>query len=247
MRQSKLIAICLLIVLLLASGCQQPTVAELDFLVLDSEHFTIYYTEGHEDPAEDVRAVLEANFDRIIENQQPAKQDKYVVWLSPTLRTFHQAIDMPDAPAWVVGRSAGVEVIEMVSPGGTGQSHSYEELLKVAVHEFAHYVTNRLAAEFKVPAVVWLWESIALYEAGQERDLTDLSYMQTGNFPSFLDGSSGSTDIYHLGYWVADYIINNWGWEGIRELVACRGDVRQALGVTEDEFYAGWYEAVKTW
>lgn len=244
LRHSRDLTMGLLTILLLVTGCQ-PTATELDFLVLDSQHFTIHYIRGNEGPAEDVLTTLETNFDRIITNQQPLKQDKYILWLYPNSDTFHQAIGMPEAPDWVVGRSVSEDEMAMVSPGGPGPPHSYESLLQVAVHEFTHCVTNRLAAQHGVGAVIWLWECIATYEAGQIGSLATLPYIQTGELPPFLDGTSGLDDIYELGYWIANYIINSWGWEGMRALVACGGDVRQALGVTEDEFYAGCYESIR--
>ena len=232
----------ILVPLLFITGCAS-TDAELQFAALDSPNFTVYYTEKDESAAQDVLAELEANGRRIIDDLHPVKTGKYAIRIYPDLKTFHRAMDMPEAPDGVVGAAWSDSEMRMVSPANPGPTKSYQSMLQVAVHEFAHCVTARLAAENDSSACIWLWESISLYEARQERSLSDLPYMQTGGFPRFLDFTDAmqSSDIYQLGYTVGDYVVQNWGWKGIRDLVLNGGDVTRALGVTEDEFYAGWY------
>jgi len=245
LRQWRCLLLIVLAPMLLASGCM-ATGAEPEFEMLDSTEIVVYYARGHSSAAKDVLAVLEENQQRIIEDLRPVKKGKYAVRIYPTLQAFHEAMGSPDAPSSIVGMAWSDSELRMVSPGNPGPSHDYESMLKVAVHELAHCVTARVAVEKEAPASVWLWESIALYEAGQARDVFALPSMQAGQVPRFLGltQQDRSADIYQIGYTVADYLIRNWGWEGVRELVLASGDVTEVLGLTEDEFYAGWYEFV---
>lgn len=236
----------LLIPLLLLTGCQH-SVSAPEFETLSSANFDVYYVRGDQPAAQAVLDILEANQARITADLMPAKTGKYSVMIYPNLKALHKAMDMPDAPDWVVGTAWSDSEMRIVSPSHPGPSHSYASILKVAVHEFAHCVTMRLTAESDSAPCIWLWESIALYQAGQSRDLASLPYMQTGQYPRFLEATdpSQSTYIYQLGYSIADYIVHIWGKESIRKLVLNSGAVTEVLGITEDEFYAGWHAFVK--
>ncbi len=235
----------ILIPLLLLTACQSGADPEYDMLT--STNFRAYYTEADQTAAQEILDLLETNHDRITTDLRPDKSGQYTVRIYPNLQEFHKDLNMPNAPDWAVGTAWGDSELRIVSPNNPGPSHTYDSMLQVAVHEFAHCVTLRLAAGRDPRKMIWLWESIALYEAGQDRDLSNVPYMQTGQYPRFLEitDQTQSTEIYQLGYSIADYIVTTWGWEGIRNLVLNTGDVTKALNVSEDEFYAGWYAFAK--
>jgi hypothetical protein len=62
-------------------------------------------------------------------------ESKIDVFICPNIKSFHTAINVPDAPDWVVAPAKKNELI-MVSPLNQGSVHTYESLMKAIVHEF---------------------------------------------------------------------------------------------------------------
>lgn len=241
----KVATILLASVLLL--GCA-PTGASVEWQSKETARFVVHYPKGHDAAAGNVLQVLEENYERIVENLQPAHHKPYSVRLYPDLKQFHRSINQPSSPSWVVGTAWGDSEIRMVSPRNPGPVHSYSSLIQVAVHEFTHCVTMRLAGGKSNPqSYIWLWESIALYEAGQFRNPSSIAYMRDGSYPKFLDvrNQVQNPEIYDMGYTVMEYLVETFGYETVRQLVQKGGSVQAALGLTDAEFYSEWYAFVR--
>lgn len=232
----KLLLLVLMFVIVL-TGCGSHPIFE----TTSSQNFTVYYTAADQAPAEDVLAALEASYEHITNDLKPHRTSDYKVRIYPTLEEFHSAISIMNPPAWAVGVAWGENELRMVSPLTSGRE--YNTMLQVAVHEFAHCVTLRLGKNNPY-SWIWLWEGIALFEAGQFVDLTSLPYMQSGQYPNFLSITAHTQEIYQLGYSIVEYIVETWGMEYIRELVLNDGSVKVVLGLTDEEFYHGWYTFV---
>lgn len=114
-----------------------------------------------------------------------------------------------------------------------------------AVHEFAHVASLNLN-----PTLAnnprWLWEAVALYEAGQFVHPARLSYMAAGDYPSIQeldsDFGTGGDRVYAVGYLLAEYVVDNWGMEALRALIEANGDTRTALETDLEAFEGGWHE-----
>lgn len=108
------------------------------------------------------------------------------------------------------------------------------------VHEFAHCATLHLA-----PGIannpVWLWEAVAVYEAGQLVPPSSLPSLVAGRFPTLaeLSSRSGSPSIYDVGYTLTELIVARWGLDGLRRLIRSLGDL-STLGHTTASFEAEW-------
>jgi len=118
------------------------------------------------------------------------------------------------------------------------------------LHEFAHIVT--IEVNPSIPNNPrWLWESVALYQAGDRRDLSRLEYIVTGDYPTIAEldvgynQASETRDIYQVGYSIAEYIVENWGQEGLNSLLQTNGDTLNSLGISSSEFESGWYAFVE--
>jgi hypothetical protein len=128
----------------------------------------------------------------------------------------------------------------------------------VAVHEFAHSVTLRLllnqeplpldTAKFdrkfeKFP--VWLWEAIAVYEARQFVPPKGLRFISRNSYPSLaeLNNRSQGGKIYKIGFTVVEYILAEYGQDGLIKLILAYGDTG-VLGKTAEEFAQGWHRFV---
>lgn len=117
--------------------------------------------------------------------------------------------------------------------------------LRLPLHEFAHNVTLHLS-----PGVannpIWLWESVAVYEAGQFVPPSSIPAIAARNFPSLagLGRDGGGVTVYDVGYTIAEFTIDRWGMAGLRNLIVARGDTASALGVPFDVYERGWRDFV---
>lgn len=244
MRNKRLLSLLLLSVILL-TACTQQAFSEQDFETISSENFVVYFVPRDKNAARDVLRVLEESHDRIVEDLKPDTTGIFTVRIYPNLGEFHKAINKPDAPSWVVGTAQGDSRFAIVSPRNPGPAHRYQGILQVAVHELTHCISLRLISGTGVNGrrMLWLFEGIALYQADQFRDPKAFPYMLSGDYPPFLE--LGNNEIYNVGYTVVEYIVDRWGMDSVRHLLLTEGNVTSVLGVTEDEFYEGWYAFVK--
>jgi len=114
---------------------------------------------------------------------------------------------------------------------------------QTALHEFCHAVSLVLNSTIgNNPR--WLWEAVAIYEAGEYRDPKSLSYLLDGNFPTLselsLDYAAGNHKIYEVGYLLAEYIITNWGKSGLVKLIQSNGNIQQTFNISTQQFEENW-------
>jgi hypothetical protein len=116
----------------------------------------------------------------------------------------------------------------------------------IAVHEFTHGVTLNIE-----PRVAnnprWLWEGVALYEAGQFVNPRRLSYIVNRHPPTLAELNANwqtNTQVYDLGYLLIEYIVEKWGRQHVVDLIKTFGNIPSVLGVSVSEFEVGWYEFV---
>ena len=88
---------------------------------------------------------------------------------------------------------------------------------------------------------VWLWEAVAVYEAGQLVPPSSLPSLVAGRFPTLaeLSSRSSSPSIYDVGYTLTEFIVARWGLDGLRRLIRSLGDL-STLGHTTASFEAEW-------
>jgi len=55
----------------------------------------------------------------------------------------------------------------------------------------------------------------------------------------------GQQRIYPLGYTIGEFIVGEWGYEGLRTLVENHGDVSKSLNITQAEFDRQWQQFVE--
>jgi hypothetical protein len=145
-------------------------------------------------------------------------------------------------PAWATGLVTSEERIHLISPAIAGP---YERAVTNLVHEFAHCVSLR-ANRTIANNPRWLWEAIAIYEAGQRVDPRTLAYMTAGQPPAFSRlNSFDNTLVYDVGYLVSEFVIARWSAAAYRELLAANGDTSRVLGFTLADFEAEWFGWVR--
>lgn len=213
---------------------------------LESEHFAFYYTETDKSSITQVRDKLEENYDRVVEELKPLEMRNIKVKIYPDQAAYRKGVDRPDSPDWVVG-TAGKDELHMVSPNHPGPGKTYDTMLGVAVHEFVHCVTFNLTSYTSTGSLSWLYESIAVYEAGQFQNPQELQSLVKGKYPTLkqLNQSTEEPNVYDVGYTIIEYIRDTWGMNAVRDLITSSGNLPAVLGKNEAEFEKGWYEYVK--
>jgi hypothetical protein len=140
-------------------------------------------------------------------------------------------------------------------PGSTGYVMGSNEmgllngsnLSENAEHEFAHSMSLFINGSFgNNPR--WFWESVAIYESGEFKDPTTISYLKNDDFPTIaeLDAgfNTGSRQIYEVGYLIGEFIVEEWGRDKLVEMIKKNGNSQNVFGLSLIEFGAQWREFV---
>ena len=114
---------------------------------------------------------------------------------------------------------------------------------ETAAHEFIHVAT--MAVNPSIPNNPrWLWETVALYENGEFVNPATLAYMRTGQLPTLAALNASFNDsrrIYEVGYVLGEFIVANWGLDGLVRLVQSNANVSATFGLSVADFEARWY------
>jgi hypothetical protein len=207
----------------------------------ESEHFQFFFDGLSDAPIRPIAGALEENHDRVISDLGVASMPVVRVKVWRSTEGFYDEM---------------VRLLGVRYSGADGYVYGGEELhvrlvndapIK-AVHEFAHVVSLNLNPTFSNNPR-WLWEAVALYEAGQFVPPSRLNYMARGDYPSIQelnsDFGTGGNKIYSVGYVLAEYIIEGWGMDALRELITTNGDVSAVLGMSVDELQQGWHRWIE--
>ena len=200
-------------------------------LTLTTEHFVLHYN--------DASAALMPAYARALEESW-ARITSDLGRTVPRIEGFFH----PDAQSFTA--ATGFQATGSVE--GSVRLHIVAVPLapEVAVHEFAHNVT--LALNPAAPDnPIWLWESVAVYEAGQLVPPSSVPCLAE-DFPSLAEVNrrDGPCSVYRVGFTIVEFVVESWGWDGLRALVAANGDVAQALGLPVQAFESRWREFVES-
>lgn len=207
-----------------------------------SAHFEIRYTTLDAGNVADIAAAVEREYDRILGDLRAESMPPITV----TFYTDHAAMEAATraaagpVPPWTAGLVTSASQIHLMSPNSPAWG-PYSRMLSHLVHEFAHCVTLRVNARV-ANNPRWLWESVAIYEAGQSVDLRALPYMAAHEPPTFASlDSVDNIRVYDVGYSIAEFVVARWGRGGLADLVHATGDTAAALGLPLDEFQREWF------
>ncbi|RPI15122.1 MAG: hypothetical protein EHM58_14860 [Ignavibacteriae bacterium] len=211
-----------------------------------SIHFTFYYTSYDSLSIKTTADSVERNYSRILSDLQTDTVLKTSVHFYKTYEELAAVVRhvVPNLPTWAIGLSTAKDTIHMLSPKHSEQN--YEYMLIVLIHEFTHCVSLNIN-----PAIAnnprWLWESAALYEAGQFVHPSQLPYMVNQNPPTLSQMNSiSNTQIYEVGYLLSEYIVENWSRTHLKNMILSNGNISQVLEMTVSEFQTAWFQFVKT-
>ena len=195
-------------------------------------NFTLRYSESSASVVRPYLAELEANLPRVLAHLDVTLSERIVGRLYPERDAFQAATGFIGSGA-ALGRNLFGLAAFPYAPSD-------------AVHEMAHVVTWQLSS----PAIstTWLWESIAVYEAGSLVPPSSLPDLAAGRFPTLgeLNDLFHRPSIYQVGYTIIEFLTAEWGWPAVRQLVVSRGDLQATIGLTTAEFEARWRRFVES-
>jgi hypothetical protein len=232
------------------SACSQQendAITNADPLEYSSTHFKFYITEFDRNSIVSITQHLENNYSRITGDLHATNLPIINIQFYSNQNALHQTLNFPNSPSWLVGAATAQNQIHMMSPNAPNLNRAFDEMLTILVHEFTHCITLNLAPRSgNNPR--WLWEGVALYEAGQFVHPNRIAYLVNGNPPTLAGLNANwqtNTQIYDVGYLLVEYIVETWGKPQLANLIRALGDIQAVLGINVTVFETGWYEFVK--
>jgi hypothetical protein len=228
-----------------------------DYLNLQktSQHFDLYSSDTDRKALDDIAKTLEDNYGRITEHLRTQFTKRIKVYIYPDIKTFHDAIHMPNAPDWVVG-AGGINELKMVSPLNPGSAHTYASLMQAIVHELTHAAVLNARGERGLAGLPkWLNEGYAFYEAHQMNDdmrRTLKSHLSEKLPPTWgqLDTASivefGNIDGYALSTIIIEFLINKYGFEKLLRLIMAPENMDAIYGISKGDLEKQWIQYLKT-
>lgn len=220
----------------------------------ESQHFNFYSTNGDIKVLDSLAINLENNYSRITNHLGIQIDKKINVKVFPDIKSFHVAINYPDAPDWVVGSSNGDELM-MVSPLNPGSIHTFESLMQVIVHEFVHIAVSYARGDKGCTTLPrWLSEGYAQYEAGQvnEQIRKKVETSVVANTPptwAQLDTASvmefGNMNGYGLSVTIVEFLVVTYGIDKLVLLIKKPENFEIIYGLSEYTLEKQWIQYVK--
>lgn len=225
-------------------------------LAKESQNFAFYSTNSDIEVLDSLAITLENNYSRITNCLGVQIEKKINVKVFPNIKSFHVAINYPNAPDWVVGSSIDDELM-MVSPLNPGSSHTYKSLMQVIVHEFVHIAVYYARGEKGSTALpIWLSEGYAQYEAGQINEYIRKSVKsslidKTPPTWTQLDTASviefGKMNGYGLSVTKVEFLIVTYGIDKLVLLIKEPENIEIIYGLSKNVLEEQWIQYIKTY
>ncbi len=248
MRSFKLLAIFLVITLFIG-GCTSKEVINFNpedlSMQLETDHFQFYCIEKDKKCLKDLSELLEGSLERVTTDLGVELDYKPKILIYPDITSFQNAIAQLNAPSIAVGTMWDKD-IKMVSPLYPIKGYSRDDIKKVILHEFVHILHSNITKVTK-ESQYWLWEGVAYYEAGQ----LDLRYKLLIKKQKLLSIPELRIDFYNIAYGytyaasAVDFIVNQYGYDKLQELILYPDDFEKVLNISLEEFQKQWLEYIK--
>jgi hypothetical protein len=225
-------------------------------LAKESQHFAFYSTNSDIEVLDSLAITLENNYSRITNRLGIQIEKKINVKVFPDIKSFHIAINYPNAQDWVVGSCIDDELL-MVSPLNPGNSHTYKSLMQVIVHEFVHIAVYYARGEKGSATIpIWLNEGYAQYEAGQINDYirklvkSSLTEKTPPTWTQLETASSmefGQMNGYGLSVTIVEFLIVTYGMDKLVLLIKEPENIETIYGLSKDAMEKQWIQYVKAY
>jgi hypothetical protein len=201
-------------------------------------HFAFLYSKTDTGTIDSIAERLENNYQKITGDFQVKELPVVTVRIYPDLSSFHEAINVPGAPADLMATAFGKDDFRMASPNSAGVDSVM--LVQGVTHEFTHVV--HLNVDYSPNNPRWLWEGVAMYEANMFYDPAQIPGFKDKKFPPIATLGGGME--YMLGYVIIEAIKDSWGFEKVIELIKKQGNVDAVLKIDQKKFEEMVYDRI---
>ena len=205
-------------------------------------HFKFVYQPIDSAVVRTLGSALEANYLRITTDLGVGEMSPVTVHLYIDHAAMEGAVGM-QLPRWVGGLATSATAIHQMSPHAP-DAVPVEVITSGVIHEFVHCVSLTLNPRIgNRPR--WLWESVAIYEAGPVVDPHALTFLRD-SLPALTTlNAMDYGHIYDLGYTLGAFVDQRGGKEALRALILNNGDIEATLGLNAAAFHQAWGEFLK--
>lgn len=199
----------------------------------------------HQDLFDELNTIVEYVTSKY--NHQPSR--KIVIEIYPDLQAFHLAVGEAGAPTWFMGTYEG-HILKMVSPLNPGPDHTYESILKGAVHLF----TMWLIEDINPSAPKWIRQGIGGYEAKQMtpdyiKSSTEEAIRNLA-IPSFDELDNDTWDFetmkgFQFSYMMVEFVVDRYGIDALNKIIRNPHDFEGIFQCTKSELYKQWVEFIR--
>lgn len=206
----------------------------VEFKSHQTAHFDILYSDVDNETVDSLGADMEEKLARLMGVLKVDTMPQITAVLYPDRYSFARA---NNTDYWVTGITRGRTRMEMVSPDGPNQVFDLWPDTR-AEHLIAHLVSLGVnPSAGNNPR--WLWESIALYESRQFIHPRAYSFFAPGETHTLSELNGGyGTPILDVGYFLGEFIVDQWGTQGFIDLLKAGGNIPDALGIDGTQFMA---------
>ncbi|MEW8955492.1 hypothetical protein [Clostridium sp.] len=217
----------------------------------ETQHFIIYYTETDKTCIDKVSDILENSYHRITMNFNQQLQEKLTIEIHSGMNKLHIALGLSNGPEWIRGGLSKGKIV-IASPLNPPPGSNFDNVLNTAVHEFVHIIVNKI--NDYTPR--WLNEGIACYEAKDNDENWIRETVKDGlvnnMIPTFKDLDTGEDfetffkgNGYQYSYTIVEFIIEEFGYEKLYNLIKSPNKFVEIFGVTEVQLQNNWIEYIK--
>jgi len=236
MFQIKKRVICLSLVLLICFTINTQVLSN-NKIKKEMDHFIYTYYRNNE-PINDINKILETNYNKILNKYGVNINRKINIIIFPSVKEFQKEYNLSNYSAGIVGTAVNNRTIGIVSPLNPGSVHSYNSILKIAVHEFVHISTNRINTN--IPN--WLNEGISLFEAKQINPVHIKKLIKANQIPSIsaLEINFYNNFGYSVSGTIVEYIVSDYNYDRLVNLIKNPNNIQTVFGVNKSEFSSNW-------
>jgi RNA polymerase sigma-70 factor (ECF subfamily) len=223
-------------------------------LYKETEQFKLFCTPVDDTVANEMLQTEEMFFNKLTKEFDHIYSKQVLIYIYPDLKTFHEAINWPDAPDWVIGNTTKDERMT-VSPRNPGPAHTYDSVMRSNINGLVMlYINDKYKNHDAIPR--WLCQGVSLYKAHfySSENIAHKLTQNTLALPTLeqLESVDKNNTLafdklngFKASFSMVQFIDQKWGWRSILALLEDYSKFEEIVGLTKDEFRDQWISFLK--
>jgi len=225
-------------------------VAQPEELMLykETDHFKIFCTPIDNIASDEMLTQEELFFNQLVSEFNHTCSKQVQLHIYPDLISFHQAINWPDAPDWVIGH--GTHKRKTVSPRNPGPFHSFNKVMRANKSALTMlFIQDKYKNKKNIP--YWFEQGVGLFKADfyANEKLSDLLPSDISLLPSleqleavekYNTKAFDKLNGFRVSFSIIQFIDQKWGWNTILELLENYSQFEEVVGCSKLEFKEQW-------